>query len=131
MIETMVKLESEIAQRLKGVTTHFIYDQSLGAETKLDIITFNPRHNEMFLYHTVLEEGTKTSCLLKALEDIKSFEKEKSLATYTIRWSKRKEGEHYESYFSAKNEEDALKKFYYGKDRDNIILYNLKLNPIA
>jgi len=139
-----IKLESEIMNKVhadNGATVHFDWEELptrkvMGDSTsfvepkfKLNLVTFNPRHNQPFLCHSV-RDVTKMSCLTEMHKYIIEHE-DLGVQSWTIRWRNKGEQNEIVSYFSGKNERDVLDKFYHGKDEDTIVLSELKLNPIS
>lgn len=112
-----------------GMTGNLIYDFSNEEhKTKLNLITVNPRHNQSFLFHSIIGVD-KLDALKKMLEYVKSrFEQDNS---YTIQWRVSGEQELHTSYFRAKNMYEALDKLYYNRDMNTITVYSLKLNPVT
>lgn len=125
----LAKIQSEIRTHLGLPENALIFDFSINeGKVKLDLITVNPRHNQSFLFHSVL--GTdKIDALNKIFKYVKSYkEKENS---YTIQWAARNENELHTSYFSAQNMYDALDKLYFGREINTIVVYNISLSPIS
>jgi len=52
-------------------------------------------------------------------------------SSYTIEWFNKSENKMNNSSFYGRNIEEVLQKFYYGKSRNNYIIYNIRLNPIS
>lgn len=145
-----IKLESEIMKKVhadNGATVHFNWDvtttesgedESVSSSPHfeeyvefytLELITFNPLHEEPFLCHTV-KGKSKHNCLKEMRDYIVSHE-DLGIQSWTIEWMYKGKHGAFTSYFSGKDEEDVLNKFYHGKDKDTIILLELKLNPIS
>ncbi|MTI26410.1 hypothetical protein E1163_15740 [Fulvivirga kasyanovii] len=95
---------------------------------KLDLITINPRHNQSFLFHSVMGFD-KVDALNKMLDYVENYkEKENS---YTIQWIAKGNKELNTSYFRASSVYDALDKLYYGRDSNTITVFSVVLNPVA
>lgn len=125
----IAKLQKDIAQKLGLSTENVIFDfSSIDGVTKLDLITINPRHEQSFLYHT--EKGIdKVETLEKMLKYVLINNKEKN--HYTVQWTKNGESELHTSYFRAKNIYEALDKFYYNRELNTYVIFNVTLNPVA
>lgn len=125
----IAKLQKDIAQKLGLSTENVIFDfSSIDGVTKLDLITINPRHEQSFLYHT--EKGIdKVETLEKMLKYVLINNKEKN--HYTVQWTKNGESELHTSYFRAKNIYEALDKFYYNRELNTYVIFNITLNPVA
>jgi len=128
-VET-ARLQKEIKDML-GLSSDeviFEYSNTTAEQTKLDLITINPRHNQSFLFHTTLGID-KIDCLKKMQKYVK---KDRVLEnSYTIQWSEKKSTNLHTSYFSAKNIYEALDKLYYGRDINSLAIYLVKLNPLT
>lgn len=129
-----LRLQHEIYNVLNqdnGVSSHFDYHVNIMSDDetiKLNLLTYNERHNEYMLFHTVL--GTSSlNCLEKMLayiHQIKQYKKN----SYTISWQKEGDASTYKSYFMASNEEEAIEKFLHEKDK-NEYTYTISLNPVS
>lgn len=135
-----IKLESEIIEKVhadNGATVHFDWEEPRnllkGANKPtvyvLNLVTFNPRHNQPFLCHSISGK-TKLECL-EAMHKYIVTHEDLGVQSWTIRWRRKGESEDIISYFNGKNEREVLDKFYHGKDEDTIVLSELKLNPIS
>jgi predicted ATP-grasp superfamily ATP-dependent carboligase len=125
----IAKIQREIENYLSLGSTQMIFDYSeSGGQTRLDVITVNPRHNQSFLFHTV--EGYDKIDVLKQIRDyVKSFKEKKN--SYTIQWSVKGEDELHTSYFRAKDIPEAIDKLHYGRDPNGLTIFSVVLNPIA
>lgn len=101
---------------------------TLEGKVKLDLITINPRHNQSFLFHSVLG-FEKVEALNKMLDYVKNY-KEKE-GSYTLQWMAKGDQELHTSYFRASNAYDALDKLYYGRDMNTITVFSVVLNPVS
>ena len=136
MIETLSEMHVEAARIQQEIKDHlglkssdlvFEYS-SVDNRVKLDLITVNPRHNQAFLFHSVIASD-KIDSLKKMLDYVQSYkEKENS---YTIQWVVKGGKELHTSYFKAANIMDALQKLYYGRDMNTITVFSVVLNPIS
>ena len=123
------KIQNEI-KRFLGLRTNELVFEFSGAEgkVKLDLITINPRHNQSFLFKSVIGFD-KTDVLNKMLDYVRTH-KEKE-GSFTIQWTTRGGSELQTSYFRAKNMYDALDKLYYGRDINQLTVFSVVLNPVA
>lgn len=102
--------------------------KSTNEVVQLDLITFNPRHHQSFLFYSV-KAIDKLEAISKALEYVNlHYKKEDS---YTLQWIKIGEQNLHTSYFRAKNIYDVLDKFYYERDVNSYRIYSISLNPIS
>ena len=128
-LKLIEELEHKIASQL-GIEMSqlvFSYKQVEGI-SQLDLITFNPRHNQSFLFHSC-KAIDKAEVLQKMLDYIVSnYRKEE---TYTIQWIKIGEESLHTSYFRAKNIYEVLDKFYFDRDLNSYRIYSISLNPIS
>ena len=110
-------------------SSELVFEYSnVDGKIKLDLITINPRHNQSFLFKSVIGFD-KTDSLHKMLEYVKTHKEKES--SYTIQWTTKGMSELQTSYFRAKNIYDAMDKLYYGRDMNNITVFSVVLNPIA
>ena len=103
----------------------FEYRQ-LDGQTRLDLITVNPRHQQSFLFRYELGYD-RIDCLRKMLDYVRSFRDTES--SYTLQWRARGDKELQTSYFRAHNVYEALDKLYYGRDLNTITVFSVVLNP--
>lgn len=102
--------------------------QSKEGITLLDLTTFNPRHNQSFLFYST-KGVDQIDALQKMLDYVKlHFKKEDS---YTLQWVKVGEQTLHTSYFRAKNIYEVLDKFYFERDLNSYRIYSISLNPIS
>lgn len=100
--------------------------RQLDGQTRLDLITVNPRHHQSFLFR--YETGSdKPDVLRKMLAYVQRFRDEES--SYTIQWRTRGDKELQTSYFRAHTVYEALDKLYYGRDLTTITVFSVVLNP--
>lgn len=100
--------------------------RQLDGQTRLDLITVNPRHHQSFLFR--YETGyDKLDALRKMLTYVQRHRDEES--SFTIQWRVRGERELQTSYFRAHNAYEALDKLYYGRDLTTITVFSVVLNP--
>ena len=126
----IVELQEEIQTYIGGLASKgiiFNYHEIKG-ETKLDVITVNPNHNQSFLFQSVVGYN-RVDALKKMLDYVKDYKEKES--SYTIQWSLKESNELNTSYFRAKNVVAAIDKFYFGRDLNSIIVFSIILNPIS
>lgn len=123
------KIQNEIMSFLGLQSSELVFEFSnVEGKVKLDLITINPRHNQSFLFKSILGFD-KTDALHKMLDYVKTH-KEKE-GSFTIQWTTRGGSELQTSYFRAKNMYDALDKLYYGRDVNQLTVFSVVLNPVA
>lgn len=120
------RIEWEIARLIKednGSITHFSY-----SENELRVITFNPIKNESFLLKEVTTENVE-----QALSDILKWlqQKKSDRNSYTVNWTKKGEHKMYNSYFCCSSVREVIDTFYYDKNEQDYIIYEIKQNPIS
>ncbi len=123
------RIQNEIKKflGLKDEEVVFEYATNEG-KIKLDLITINPRHNQSFLFKSMLGFD-KADALNKMLDYVKNHQEKEG--SFTIQWMMKGMKELQTSYFKAKNMYDALDKLYYGRDMNVITVFSVVLNPIA
>ncbi len=126
-IET-ARLQAAIESYL-GIEGNLIFDfLQENNQTKLNLITVNRRHNQSFLFHSLIGID-KLDALQKMLDYVRTYREQES--SYTIQWAEPNKKELQTSYFRAKNMYEALDKFYYGRDVNSITVFSIVLNPVA
>lgn len=122
------RLQKSIEEYL-GIDGSLVFDflQENG-NSKLNLITVNPRHNQSFLFHTVIGVD-KLDALQKMLDYVKSYREKES--SFTVQWRTKTDKELQTSYFRARNMYEALDKLYYGRDINSITVYSIVMNPVA
>jgi hypothetical protein len=114
-----------------GVSSHFDYHVNLMSDDetiKLNLLTYNQKHDEYMLFHTVF--GTSSlDCLRKMVEYIKSNKAARE-NSYTITWKKGGEADWHKSYFAAKTEDEAKGKFLHEKNVTDYE-FSIELNPMS
>ncbi len=130
-----LKLQHEIQEMLRQdneVSCHFDYHINMMSDdetVKLNLLTFNPRHDEYMLLHTV--KGKSSIHCLEAMKDhIEKITRENIHFSYTIKWRRKGETGFHTSYFHGHSEEDAVNKFLHEKRAEDYE-YEVLLNPIA
>ena len=123
------KIHIQIASML-GLNREFLtfsYTSENG-KTVLRLATMNPRHQQVFLFHTTNGFG-EIDALNKMQEYVEENKNTKN--TYTIQWAIDDSSELHTSYFRGKNIYEILDKFYYGKAITGTIIFNISLNPLS
>lgn len=135
-MESTADIHVELAKIQKQIQSHLGLDSnslvfnysSVDGKVKLDLVTVNPRHNQSFLFHSVVNYE-KIDALKEMLNYVKNYrDKEDS---YTIQWTVKGENELHTSYFRARTILEALDKLYYGRDMTTITVFSVVLNPIT
>ena len=123
----IARLEREIRQYLGLDAAQLQFEfRELDGQTRLDLITVNPRHQQNFLFR--FETGRdKVECLEKMLAYVRSYRDNES--SFTLQWRTRGDRELQTSYFRAHNVYEALDKLYYGRDVNTITVFSVVLNP--
>lgn len=143
MDKLVLNFEHQIASFLasdnkSGCTVHFDYTEAYldpknigkNPTTEWTAIahTFNPTTEETFL---LKEEKayTKEKALKKILEYLKQ---QKGESPFSVSWTKKGEGSKTNtSHFYCHDIKDVVEKFFHGKNSEDYIVYEIKLNPIA
>ncbi len=123
----IARLQREIQQYLGLSAEQLQFEfRELEGQTRLDLITVNPRHQQRFLlrYETGRDQ---VECLEKMLAYVRSYRDTES--SYTLQWRARGEKELQTSYFRAHNAYEALDKLYFGRDLNTITVFSVVLNP--
>jgi hypothetical protein len=123
------KIQNEITSFLGLKADELVFEYATeNGKVKLDLITINPRHNQSFLFKSVVGFD-KTDALHKLLDYVRTH-KEKE-GSFTIQWTTKGGSELQTSYFRARNMYDALDKLYYGRDMNQLTVFSVVLNPVA
>jgi hypothetical protein len=120
--------EDTIRKELNDVTIYFDYQED-DSETELSIITISKNHGERFLFHKI-KSISKISCLSKMIDYIKSDYK-LNHQNYEIIWRKKGDVKDNTSWFHGKSFLNIVDKFYFMKDPADIIIYEVKMKPMA
>ena len=124
-----LQIEGEIKDELNDVIVYFDY-QDENELTELSLITISKNHGERFLFHKCSSK-TKVGALKSMLEYIKSDYK-KNWMNYEVVWYKRGDnGKQNISWFHGKSFIEIMDKFYFMKDPADVIVYGVKLKPMA
>jgi len=130
-----IRIQHEILNILSednGVSCHFDYHVNLISDNetvKLNLLTYNPKHDEYMLLHTV-KSTSSLACLKKMLEYIKSLQQTEQNYSFTITWSRKGQSNKHTSYFVASTEVEAEQKFLHEKNMDDYD-YKIVQNPIS
>jgi hypothetical protein len=127
----LIKLENQVERIVQEdnaseCTAHFNYKLNETFGILVNVTTYNPHHGTLF-FLTKGVGATKEIALADAITKIKK----KELSTYTVTWSKKSEGKTYISYFTAYDVYEVLYKFYFEKNKEDFIIFEIKLNPIS
>ena len=127
-------LHDEVARFQRDIERHLGLDPAqllfefrvLDGQTRLDLVTVNPRHQQRFLYR--YETGhDRADCLRKMLDYVRSVRDTES--SYTVQWRTQGDKELHTSYFRAHNPYEALDKLYFGRDLNAMTVFSVVLNP--
>jgi hypothetical protein len=97
-------------------------------KVSLQLITFNPLHNQRFLFHAC-EADSAEECFRQMLKYVQYHKEEES--SYTMQWTLLGENKLHTSYFRANSILGALNKLYFDRDPNGIIVFSVILNPIS
>lgn len=123
------RIQKEIKSHLGLKSNGLMFEYSnVDGKVKLDLITLSPRHNQSFLFHSVVGFD-KVDALNKMLDYVEHYKEKES--SYTIQWIARGNKELHTSYFRASSVYDALDKLYYGRDSNTITVFSVVLNPVS
>jgi len=125
----IARLQKDISRHLDLPLDKLIFNYSTeGEKVTLELITINPKHDQSFLFHSVIG-ADKVEALNSLLDYVdKHFRKEQS---YSVQWAQKGGGELHTSYFRARDMYDVLDKFYHGREKDEYLIFTITLNPIA
>lgn len=123
------RLQREIEKLLNLRETELLFEfRPLDGETRLDLVTVNPRHRQSFLFRT--ETGRdRVEALERMLSYVRGYRDSES--SFTIQWRAQGDQELQTSYFRAKHVYEALDKLYFGRDMHTITVYSVVLNPTS
>jgi len=130
-----ISLQHQIVEILKndnGVSCHFDYHINMMSDDetiKLNLLTYNPAHENYMLLHSV--SGTSSiDCLTKMHIYLKEFYNPQFLYSFTIEWKKKGDPLKHISYFRAVDELQAKAKFLHEKEKSEYA-YIISRNPIS
>lgn len=130
-----IRLQHKIARVLwndNGVSTHFDYHVNLMSDdetVKLNLLTYNERHDEYMLLHTTIGQSS-IDCLKKMYEYLTKQHHTGVKYTFTINWRKKGEDDMHLSYFRARSAEEATSKFFHEKNTDDYE-FEIRQNPLS
>lgn len=143
MDKLVLNLQHQIAtfidtDNVSKCTVHFDYNENYldkgnigknpATEWTVSAITVNPTTDETFLLKTETAP-TKEKALKKILEYIK---KQKGESSFSVTWIKKGEGSKTNmSHFYCHDMIDVVEKFFHGKNPEEYVVFEIKLNPIA
>lgn len=153
MDKEIIKIQSKIQRELhsnNGVTVHFSCEEkhpSLGEGFELELSTYNPKNDEVFLLHSLSDESKilvyksmdkYIKTLIDCINNPKNYDSptnEDSTivgSPWTVEWSYT-DGKTQKSFFHGKDPEEVIKKFYHGKEKVKHFykIYSITLNPIS
>jgi len=131
-----IKYQHQIGEILhddNGVSCHFDYHVNLMSDDetiKLNLLTYNERHDEYMLMHTT-KGSSSLDCLNKMLDYVQSTRSERRDNSYTVSWKREGDVNIHKSYFRASSEAEAQKKFFHEKEADAYEVVNIVQNPEA
>lgn len=98
--------------------------------TKYQVIahTFNSINQETFLLKSEVGESYE-ECLEKILTYIESTRQ--IVSSYTVIWSKKRDNVRNTSYFFGSTIVEVIEKFFTGKDPNQYLVYEIKMNPLS
>jgi hypothetical protein len=123
-----LKLEEEIKKELNDVIVYFDYQED-DEKIELSLITISKNHGERFLFHKCGSQN-KIGALKSMLDYIKSDYKTNRM-NYEVLWTKKGEGKTNKSWFHGISFIEIMDKFYFMKDPADVIIYEVKLKPMA
>ena len=130
-----IRLESKIQRLLQhdnGVTSHFDYHIHMNSKKntiELNLLTFNPVHDEYMLLNSVFGKSS-IDCLEKMEAYLMQEKFDRTEKSFTISWQKSgDEGEH-KSYFRGTSEEQVIQKFLHEKNPEEFE-FSIKENPLT
>ncbi len=122
----------EILRKDNGVRCHFDYHVNPVSEdetVKLNLLTYNPKHNEYMLLHCTTGKSS-IDCLNKMIVEINALQDQSQFYSFTIKWTKKSDGILHVSYFRATDERSAELKFLHEKNASDYT-YTIEKNPIS
>ncbi|MCC2546658.1 hypothetical protein LJY25_09415 [Hymenobacter sp. BT175] len=121
------RIQQQIEKHLGLAAGNLLFEfRQVDGQTRLDLITVNPRHHQSFLFRYELGYD-KLDALRKMLAYVKHSRDTES--SYTIQWRARGDKELQTSYFRAHNAYEALDKLYFGRDLNTLTVFSVVLNP--
>ncbi len=123
------RIQKQIENHLGISGSSLLFEfRQIDNQTRLDLITVNPRHSQSFLFHT--ETGyDRLDTLRKMLSYVQNYRDMES--SFTVQWMARGDKELNTSYFRARNMYEALDKLYFGRDMNTITVFSVVMNPVS
>jgi hypothetical protein len=90
--------------------------------------TYNSQNKETFLLKTEVGESYE-ECLQKIFDYIQN--RRKIVNSYTVIWCKKKDNIRQTSYFFGSSVIEVVEKFFNGKDPNEYLVYEIKMNPLS
>ena len=135
--ENVYEAEHAIQELIKNdnnCSAHFEYEILNFRRLKLNLITYNPKHNTHFLLFSIIENTEDKLELIKQMyEHVYTLrttlaEKDSPYVSYTIEWYCDKTQKRIKSSFYGETIEQVLIKFNYNHDKP-LTIYSMQLNP--
>lgn len=131
MDKKQIQLESQISKYFSNdnsTTAHFHFEKTEDDKLELSLYTYNEKRNTSFLFKKVkgLNKIVAISKVLKYIQEVMPEEN-----NYTVKWYFKDDGKMQKSYFRGVDPEDVIEKFYDNKNRDNIVIDEVKLSPLS
>lgn len=130
-----IRLQHEIGEILRednGVSCHFDYHVNLLSDyetIKLNLLTYNQRHNEYMLLHSV--KGTSSlDCLNKIRTYLQQHSRTEKTISYSVKWKRNDENDEHVSYFTGSSEDEVEEKFLHEKNASDYT-YTILQNPVS
>ena len=136
-IQELIKNDNNCSAHFNYTDQHSNYKNAIIAANfvQLDIITYNPKHKTHFLLHSLSAKTAiaALNLLYKHIFELKQTlgKPDSDYVNYTIEWGDKNGGKTRYSSFYGTDAEDVVKKFYYGKSKKSLNIFNIKLNPLT
>jgi hypothetical protein len=130
-----IRLQHQIMEILRqdnGVSCHFDYHVNPVSEdetVKLNLLTYNPKHNEYMLLHCTTGKNS-IDCLNKMITEINALQHQSQFYSFMMKGTKKSDGILHVSYFRATDEGGAELKFLHEKNASDYT-YTIEKNPIS
>lgn len=130
-----IRLQHKISELLwkdNGVSSHFDFHVNMVSDDetiKLNLLTYNPKHDEYMLLHSV-SGSSSVNCLKSMFDYLKTKRASQEKYTFTFRWKKIGEDEEHISYFRASDKEEASIKFLHEKNPNNYE-FSVEMSPVS
>jgi hypothetical protein len=128
-MDEKIEIQSKIGRYISiGKENIHFQVERINDKVILRLMTFNPIHNQSFLFHSVSSDS-EMEAYREMLGYVQYHKEEES--SYTIQWSLLGENKLYTSYFRANTILGALDKLYFDRDPNTINVFSVMLNPIS